>query len=84
MYCSEYFNVFGYIVWTSHKIKKVGETLAVPAPKEGKTIITETRHLVINVYEDDKFRRQVPEKKDYVSVSKGVHEQKLFKLQTSL
>ena len=24
MYCSEYFNVFEYLVWTSHEIKKVG------------------------------------------------------------
>ena len=45
--------------------------------KKGKTITTETLYLVTNVYEDDNFSRQVPEKKDYVSVSKGVHKQKL-------
>ena len=38
MYCSEYFNVFEYLVWTSHEIKKVGDILAKPAPKKGKTI----------------------------------------------
>ena len=27
MYCSEYFNVFECLVWTSHEIKKVGEIL---------------------------------------------------------
>ena len=33
MYCSEYFNVFEYLVWTSHEIKKVGEILAKPLLK---------------------------------------------------
>ena len=36
MYCSEYFNVFEYPVFTSHEIQKVGETLAKPAPKKSK------------------------------------------------
>ena len=45
--------------------------------KKGKAIITETLHLVTNVFEDDNFSRQVLEKEDYVSVSKGVHKQKL-------
>ena len=46
MYCSEYFNIFEYLVWTSHEIKKVSGILAKPAPKKGKTITTETLHLV--------------------------------------
>ena len=58
--------------------------LAKPALKKGKTITTETIHLVTKVYEDGNFSRQVPEKKEYVSVSKGVHEQKLCKLQKPL
>ena len=36
MYCSEYFNILEYLVWTSHEIKKVGEILAKPAPKKRK------------------------------------------------
>ena len=36
MYCSEYFNVFEYLVWTSHEIKKLGGILAKPAPKKEK------------------------------------------------
>ena len=32
--------------------------------------------MVANVYEDDNFSGQVPEKKDYASVSKVVHKQK--------
>ena len=57
MYCSEYFNIFEYLVWTSHEIKKVGEILAKPAPKKGKAITTETLHLVTNVFEDENFSR---------------------------
>ena len=64
MYCSEYFNVLltfliliFYFVWTSNEIKKVGGILAKPAPKKGKTITTETLHLVTNVYEDANFSR---------------------------
>ena len=48
MYCSEYSNVFEYLVSTSHEIKKAGETLEKPAPKK-------STHLVTNVYQDDKF-----------------------------
>ena len=57
MYCSKYFNVFEYLVWTPHEIKKVGGTLAKTTPKNGKTITTETRHLVTNIYKDDNFSR---------------------------
>ena len=49
-----------------------------------KTITTETLHLVTNVNEDDNFSRYVSEKKGSVSVSKGVHKQKLCNLQKSL
>ena len=36
MYYSGYLNISEYLVWTSHEIKKVGETLAKPAFKKGK------------------------------------------------
>ena len=36
MYCWEYFNVFEYLVWTSHEFKKVGGILAKRAPKNEK------------------------------------------------
>ena len=45
--------------------------------KKGKPIITETLHLVTNVFEDHDFSRWVLEKKYNVSVSKGVLKQKL-------
>ena len=65
-------------------MKKLGGILAKPAPKKEKTITTETLHLATNVYEDDNFRRKLPEKKEYVSVSKGVHKQNFSSLQKSL
>ena len=37
MYCSEYFNILEYLVWTSHETKKVGEILAKPAPEKRKS-----------------------------------------------
>ena len=37
MYCSEYFNILEYLVWTSHEIKKVGETFLKPAPEKRKS-----------------------------------------------
>ena len=70
MYCSEYFDVFQYLLSVSHRTKKVGQILSKLAPKKNKSITTETLHLVANVYEDENFSTQVPKKKDYVSVSK--------------
>ena len=66
------------------KSKKEVKYQQILLPKKGKAIITETLHLVANVFEDDNFIRQVFEKKDYVSVSKGVHKQKLRNLQKYL
>ena len=76
-----FLNVFEYLVWVSHEIKKVGGMSAKPAPKKGKIITTETLYLFTNAYKNDNFSRSEPEKKDYVSVSKGVHKQKLALVQ---
>ena len=57
IYCSEYFNIFEYLVWTSHKIKKVPGILAKPANQNRKIVTTETLHLATNVYGDDNFSR---------------------------
>ena len=46
MYRSEYFNISEYLVWSLYEIKKVGEILAKPAPKKGKSMMTETLHLL--------------------------------------
>ena len=37
MYCSEYFNIFEYLILTSHEIKKLGEILAKRAPVKRKS-----------------------------------------------
>ena len=57
MYCSKHIIIFEYLVWISYEIKKVDGVLAKPAPEKGKTIMTETLHLVTNVYEDHNFSR---------------------------
>ena len=57
MYCSKHIIIFEYLVWTSYEIKKVDGVLAKPAPEKGKAIMTETLHLVTNVYKDHNFSR---------------------------
>ena len=46
MCCSEYFNVFEYLVWTSHEIKKVVGILAKPAPKK-KRKLSSLKHFIL-------------------------------------
>ena len=76
-YCAEYFNVSEYSVRTARELKKAKGILAKPTQKlGGKAIPQETIDLVIGMYEDDEFSRQMPGKKDYVSISKGIHKQK--------
>ena len=45
-------------------------------PKKGKTLPQETLGLVQSFYEDDEYSRQMPGKKDYVSIDRNVHKQK--------
>ena len=42
----------------------------------GKNLSQDTINLVKAFYEDDEFSRQIPGKKDYVSVSRNTHKQK--------
>ena len=55
MYCSEYFNVIKYLVWTSHEIKKVGGILAKPAPTKWENYHHWNTSLITNFYDDDNF-----------------------------
>ena len=84
MYCPEFLMSLNTLFELHMKSKKEGGVLAKPASKTGKTITTETLHLKTNFYEDDSFSRWVPEKKECVSVSKGVHKQNPCSLQKSL
>ena len=45
IYCWEYFNVFEYLVWTSHEIKKVGGILTKLARKE-KEKLSPLKHFI--------------------------------------
>ena len=75
-HCAEHFNVSEYLVRTPKELKKVKGILAKPAQKQGKVISQNTIDLVLSMYEDDEFSCQMPGKKDYVSIAKGVHKQK--------
>ena len=65
---SKQFDVSEYFIQTARELKKVGGILAKHAPKKGKTLPQETLDLVQSFYEDDEYSRQMPGKKDYVSM----------------
>ena len=75
-YASKQFDVSEYLIRTACELKKVGGTLAQPAPKKGKTLPQKTLDLVQSFYEDDEYSRQMPGKKDYVSIGRNVYKQK--------
>ena len=62
--CAEHFNVSEYLVRTARELKKVKGILAKPAQKQGKVISQNTIDLVLSMYEDDEFSRQMRGKKD--------------------
>ena len=62
------FNVSEYLVRTARELKKVKGILAKPAQKQGKVMYQNTIDLMLSIYEDDEFNRQMPGKKDYVSI----------------
>ena len=75
-YCSKYFWVSEYLIWSARELKQRKGILAQPSQKKGKAMAQETIDLVHAFYEDDEYSRQLPRKKDYVSIQKGVHKQK--------
>ena len=66
-YCSEYFGVSEYLIWSARELKQRKGILAQPSQKKGKAIAQEIIDLVHAFYEDDEYSRQLPRKKDYVS-----------------
>ena len=62
-----------YLIWTVCELKKVGGILAKPVPKKSKTLLQKSLDLVQSFYE---YIRQMPGKKDYMSISINVHKQK--------
>ena len=79
-YCSEYFGVSEYLIRSARELKQRKGILAQPSQKKDKAMAQETIDLVHAFYEDDKYSRQLPSKKDYVNIQKGVHKQKLLVL----
>ena len=75
-YASKQFNVREYLIQIARELKKFGGILAKHVPKKGKTLPQETLDLVQSLYEDDECSRQLPGKKDFVSISRNVHKQK--------
>ena len=74
--CAEYFNVSEYLIRSARNLKQKKGILAKPDPKKGKTMSQQTIDLVHAFYQDDEYSRQLPGKKDFVSIAKGVHRQK--------
>ena len=75
-YCSQYFGVSEYLIRSARELKQRKGILAQASQKKGKAMAQETIDLVHAFYQDDEYSRQLPGKKDYVSIQKGVHKQK--------
>ena len=65
-----------YLVRNARTLVKEKGILAVSEPKKGKSLPSETLSAVKMFYHDEEYSRQLPGKKDFVSVSKNVHVQK--------
>ena len=75
-YASKQFDVSEYSIRTARELKKVNGILAKPEPKRGKMLPQKTLDLVQSFYEDDEYSRQMPGKKNYVSIGRKEHKQK--------
>ena len=77
-FAARYFNVTIYQIKEARILKKI--SFSVPGTKKGKIFSEITLNRVNNVYHDDKFIRQMPGKKDYVSIGRKQHMQKRLTL----
>jgi len=64
------FGVSEYLVCAAHTLVKEKGILAIPEPKKGKPLSSETLSTVKIFYHDEEYLRQLPGKKDFVSISK--------------
>ncbi|XP_071839778.1 uncharacterized protein [Apostichopus japonicus] len=69
---SRTFNVTQYVV---RQARKLG-FMELPEQRSGRPLAKEIQDLVIKFYSDDEYSRQMPGKKDFVSVKRNVHVQK--------
>ena len=56
-------------------LKRKSEILATLLPKKGKKL-PQNVNLIVNFYKSDKNSRQMPGKKNYMSIKKNQHEHK--------
>ena len=75
-FAARYFNITIYQIKEVRKLKKISGIFSVPGTKKGKIFSEITLNRVNNVYHDDEFTRQMPGKKDYVSIGRKQHMQK--------
>jgi len=73
---SKFFGVSDYCVRNACTLVKDKGILAVPEPKKGKSLSSEILSAVKMFYHDEEYSRQLPGKKDFVSISKNVCKQK--------
>ena len=72
----EEFQVSEYLVRQARKLALEKGILELPDQKRGKAVTEEVKNYVTSFYTDDEFSRQMPGKKDFVSMGKKVHMQK--------
>ena len=72
-YCSEYFGVSEYLIRSARELKQRKGILAQLSQNKGKAMAQEATDLVHAFCEDDEFSRQLPWKKDYVSMQESIH-----------
>lgn len=73
---AEEFKVSEYTVRKSRELLKEKGIIALPDPRKGKLLDQGIVDLIINFYQNDEYSRIMPGKKDKVSISKNVHQQK--------
>lgn len=79
------FGVSNFMARKAKNLVKEKGVMSSPDPKPGKTLCTETADIVRKFYESDDISRQMPGKKDFVSVrvdGKRTHVQKFLILNT--
>ena len=71
-----FFKVSEYVVRVARELRDESGILSKPSPKKGKAINPDHLQLIHAIYENDEYSRQMPGKKDCVSIAKGIHKQK--------
>jgi len=73
---AQFFNVSEYLVRSARKLANQKGILALPDPKKAPGISKSTIALVESFYHDEEFTREMPGKKDCVSIARNIHRQK--------